>query len=349
MMKWTMLSVALMGLATYGVIYLAQLQHEPTAAPEARPAAGPFEVPETEGPSPATLPAAEVSESAAEVEANAAVFAGDPWTVGVEAFEAHRDELAVSALRAAVAEREESGYRHYVLALALRRTGEVEDAIAELERSLELGPGAAKTWIALARCELDRGETTAARAAVDAALELDLDSADAWHLLGRVELDEGALEHAEAAFAKALDRDPEHAWAANNLGYVRILQERFAEALGPLQVAVAGGKAEPVFLNNLGTALERTGRSELAALAFAHAAVLGHEPAGASLERVESDLAAAGHSFAAADSVEIVDAPQLAARVEQAVLLGRAEVVGEDEELIESDLVAANENGDSRR
>jgi Tfp pilus assembly protein PilF len=183
---------------------------------------------------------------------------------------------------------------------------------------------------------------------VDAALELDLDSADAWHLLGRVEMAEGSVEHAEAAFVKALERDAGHAWAANNLGYVRILQEHFEAALEPLQKAVASRDDEPVFFNNLGIALERTGHAELAALSFAHAVVLGHGPAEESMQRVEARIEGEGKAFAAVDSVEFIDGSALAARVEQAVLLIAVEAADEEPELIEPELAAVNESPESR-
>jgi tetratricopeptide (TPR) repeat protein len=348
-MKWTMITVAAMGLATYGVILLAQLQHReaPEPSEHAHPMVAPTEPFEEVVVAPATIEEVVVSEAEKVDEVETPRWNGDPWTAGVRAFEERNDDLAVAALKAAVAEREDSSYRHYVLALALRRTAEIEAAVVELERSLELSPGAAKSWIALARCELDRGETVAAREAVDAALEIDIDSGDAWHLLGRVELAEGAAPHAEAAFQKALERDADHAWAANNLGYARILQERFDEALAPLQEAVASGADEPVFFNNLGIALERSGHPELAALSFAHAVVLGHGPAEVSMGRVETSLEQEGRAFAAVDSVEFIGSGDLAARVEQAVLLVAVEV--EDEALVEPELVAANENPESEK
>ena len=341
-MKWTMISVAVMGLATYGVIFLAQLQNDAGPEPVAAESAALVNV----EPGPATFEAVAVSEPAKDETLATPDWTGDPWQVGVKAFEQRDDELAVKALRAAVAQKEQSGYRHYVYALALRRSGDVHAATVELERSLELSPAAAKTWIALARCEIDRGEMGAARDAVDHALELDLESADAWHLLGRVELGDGSPEHAEAAFAKALERNPEHAWASNNLGYARILQERFAEAVSPLQDAVASGQPEAVFFNNLGIALERTGHEQLAALSFAHAVVMGHGPAESSMARVEARLGASGQAFAAVDSVEFVGPGELAARIEDAVLLIAAEVAGED--LVEPGLVVANEEPGSR-
>lgn len=320
-MRWTMISIGLMGLITYGMIFLAQVQHDPKHDPKvvAPVESTPIEV---SADAFATLDQPEVSDPKTTApEPELPQWEGDSWSVGVAAFEARDDGLAVDALRAAVAEREDSSYRHYLLGLALRRTGAIEDAVTELERSLELGPAAPKSWVALARCELDRGESAAARTAVDTALELDLDSADAWQVLGRVELSEGSAEQAEAAFSKALQRDPDLAWAANNLGYTRILQERFEDALAPLQDAVASGVDEPVFFNNLGTALERTGHEELAAYAYAHAVIRGHGPAEASMERIESRLATPGTAFAAVDSVEFIGVPELAARVEQAILL----------------------------
>ena len=347
-MKWTMLSVALMGIATYAVIFLSHLSQEPVAGEDAATDVLPFEAGDTDPTQLATLPQVPVSEVREADVIEEPRWTGDAWTAGVEAFGQGRDELAVDALKAAVAEREDSSYRHYLLALALRRTGQIDDAVIELERSLELSPAASKTWSALARCELDRDETAAARVAVDAALELDLESADAWHLLGRVEMSEGTLEHAEAAFTKALEKDAEHAWAANNLGYARILQERFEAALAPLQAAVAIRGDEPVFFNNLGIALERSGHRELAALSFAHAVVLGHGPAEQNMERVEDLIGNGDTAFAAIDSVEFIGAPELAARVEQAVLVVTVDLDDEELGLIEPGLVAANETPESR-
>ena len=343
-MKWTMLTVALLGIASYAVIFLSQLSHGPVAEESATADVVSLEADGTGSAELATLPQVPVSDVPEAVVIEEPRWTGNAWSAGVRAFEEGHDELAVDALRSAVAEREDSSYRHYLLALALRRTGQTEDAVIELERSLELSPAASKTWSALARCELDRGETAAARAAVDAALELDLESADAWHLLGRVEMAEGAFEHAEAAFTKALDRDAGHAWAANNLGYARILQEQFSAAVAPLQQAVAIRGDEPVFFNNLGIALERDGHPELAAYSFAHAVLLGHGPAEQSLERVEAGISSQGTAFAAADSVEFIDGPELAARVEQAVLLITVDATDEEFGLVEPGLVAANES-----
>ena len=347
-MKWTMLSVALMGIATYAVIFLSHLGQEPVAGEEVVADVLPTDVVYTDLTDLATLPRAPVSDVSEVDPAEEPRWTGNAWTVGVQAYEQRRDELAVDALEVAVSEHEDSSYRHYLLALALRRTGQTDYAVVELERSLELSPAASKTWSALARCELDRGETTAARAAVDAALELDLESADAWHLLGRVEMAEGAIEHAEAAFTRALEKDAGHAWAANNLGYARILQGRFEAALAPLQKAVAIRGDEPVFFNNLGIALERNGHRELAALSFAHAVVLGHGPAEQSMERVEILIGSGGTAFAAVDSVEFIDAPELAARVEQAVLLITVDVGDEEPGLIEPGAIASNKSPESR-
>ena len=103
-----------------------------------------------------------------------------------------------------------------------------------------------------------------------------------------------------------------------------------------------------MFFNNLGIALERSGHAELAALSFAHAVVLGHGPAEASMARVEELIEAEGTAFAAVDSVEFIGADDLAARVENAVLFVSAEVVDEDADLIEPELVVVKEDPESR-
>ena len=61
-MKWTMISVAAMGLATYGVIFLAQLQHRTEA--ETAPATVESTPPETVSIEPATLEPVAVSDPA---------------------------------------------------------------------------------------------------------------------------------------------------------------------------------------------------------------------------------------------------------------------------------------------
>ncbi len=331
--KWSLIAMTALGSLTYAVIFIAQTQHEVDA--RAADEAGVDDVtverevefvrdaePAVDSvvDAAATLPTAEVSDlSDATPPEPAPPFEGAPWPAGVQAFEAGDYEVAAAALEVAVEEKETSPYRHYLLGLTYRRLGEVEGAVVELERSLELAPDAVRTLVNLGRAHLDLGDVESARMAVDRALDLDLEYGDTWHVLGRIELASGNLEEAEAAFRKATERDPEHAWALNNLGYVRIQREDFAAAIEPLRRALELGAEQAVFYNNLGVALERTERPVLAALAYARAAVLGHEDAMHSHERITPILVARGETVPGFDEAETLDAAAMVARVDAEV------------------------------
>ncbi len=74
----------------------------------------------------------------------------------------------------------------------------------------------------------------------------------------------------------------------NNMALLMILQGRYDDALGPLARAVQIDPTVPVFQNNLGIALERTGHNELAAGAYraALSADSTYEKASVSLTRL---------------------------------------------------------------
>ena len=75
----------------------------------------------------------------------------------------------------------------------------------------------------------------------------------------------------------------------NNMALIMIGQERFEEALPPLARATQIDSSRAFFWNNLGMALERTGRYRSAEQAYSHAfeADEGHEKAYANLVRVQ--------------------------------------------------------------
>lgn len=219
-------------------------------------------------------------------------YDGEPWAAGVRLFREGNHEAAAVALEDAVAEREDSAYRHYLLGLCYLRLDDPEGAVEEIQRSIELDGSPVRAWTNLARAHLALAELDLARAAVDEALARQLDHAPAWLQLGRVELGYGQLEEAAAAFSRATDHDPQLKWAWNNLGYVRLLQGRHDDAARALLEATAGGEGPVVAFNNLGLALEQLGRPDEAATVLDHAVARGSEPARESLDRLESQLLA---------------------------------------------------------
>jgi len=293
-MRWMMLGLAASGALAYGLVFLSQSQHE--TAPEAVAAtADPVEEIEPVAPpveSPATLPPVAVSNPVTPA------WTGDPWPAGVRFYQAGEYGKAVDALAAAVQEKEDSAYRHYLLGLAYLKHGETEGAVEELGRSLELRPGNVRALVNLGRAHLVREEYPEARDAVDLALEADLDDVDAWNVLGRVELSQGALEPAEAAFTRAVEKDSTHVWAWNNLGYARILGGKFAAALTPMLAATQQAPDVAIFQNNLGVVLERLEDLDGARDAFAAARDLGHGTAGGSFARIDHILVARGDAAA---------------------------------------------------
>ena len=130
-------------------------------------------------------------------------------------------------------------------------------------------------------------------------------------LLGRARYEAGDVDGAIGAYHQALSIDERDVWSMNNLGLIYIQQDRSAEALPPLARAVELRGNSPVFQNNLGTALERSGYPTAAAQAYEAAIAVDSTYAKASvgLARVTSggqkaettpvDLAALSSQFQA--------------------------------------------------
>ena len=107
--------------------------------------------------------------------------------------------------------------------------------------------------------------------------------------MGRVRSALNQPNEAIAAYRVALSHDPEDVWSMNNMGLVMIQQGRNEEALKPLARAVQLDSTVAVFQNNLGIALEHTGRFALATQAYKAALSVdaGYTKAKLSLARVE--------------------------------------------------------------
>jgi predicted Zn-dependent protease len=178
---------------------------------------------------------------------------------------------------------------HYMLGLSSWKAGDLDRAESAFVRANELDPKHVKTLLNLTRVHLDQGRSKDALVRVNAALALDTNSGEGYRLLGRVRSALNQPNEAVAAYRLALSKEPTDVWSMNNMGLVMIQQGKNEDALGPLARAVQLDSTVAVFQNNLGIALEHTGRFVLATQAYKSALAIdgGYTKAKLSLARVE--------------------------------------------------------------
>ena len=140
----------------------------------------------------------------------------------------------------------------------------------------------AKALVNLARVRLDLERPADAVEPVEHAVELDAESVAARRVLARTYHSQGRREAAEESYLAALALDSDDAWSLNNLGLLRIEEERFEEAIAPLERACAVDAGQARFFNNLGVARERTRRYRAAEQAYTRAMSL--DPSSAKAE-----------------------------------------------------------------
>ena len=111
---------------------------------------------------------------------------------------------------------EDSSYQHYLRAGYYIQSGRLEQAIAELQKSIEADPDAAAPHVTLGRVLLGLNRPDEALEALEKAERLDPADAEVPKMVGRVYLQLAATDaaagyasKAEEAFKRALELDPE--------------------------------------------------------------------------------------------------------------------------------------------
>jgi Tfp pilus assembly protein PilF len=211
------------------------------------------------------------------------------WTSARAAYDQRKYAEAVEEFEGYVLRNPDNAFGHYMLGLSAWKSGDLKVARRALERSLEIDSANVKTLLNLGRVFLDEGNAVEAEPRIRAAVALDPESGEVHRMLARVQSALGQRDSAEASYLVALSIDPNDSWSMNNLGLLLIEQERYEDALMPLARAVELRPGAPAFANNLGLALERTGRPGAAAMAYksALAADSTYAKAAHSLARVE--------------------------------------------------------------
>jgi Tfp pilus assembly protein PilF len=208
---------------------------------------------------------------------------------GREAYNQRKYGDAVEAFEGYVERNPEKALGHYMLGLSAWKAGDLERARTALERSVEIDSVNVKALLNLGRVLIDQGRSAEAEPRIRAAVALDAGSAEVHRMLARVQGAIGQQDSAEASYRVALSIDPRDSWSMNNLGTLLIQQGRYEEALMPLARAVTLRPESPVFANNFGLALERTGHPGSATEAYRSALAVDstYAKAARSLARVE--------------------------------------------------------------
>jgi tetratricopeptide (TPR) repeat protein len=162
----------------------------------------------------------------------------------------------------------ENPWGHFMLGMSTWKAGEHEKALNAFDQALQLDPDHRKSLFNSSRVLLESGRAKEALERIEKALGQEPMSNEGLRLLGRARYELGDVDQAIEAYRRALSLDERDVWSMNNLGLIYIQQDRSSEALPPLARGVELRGNAPVFQNNLGTALERSGYPTAAAQAY---------------------------------------------------------------------------------
>jgi serine/threonine-protein kinase len=167
---------------------------------------------------------------------------------------------AVGFYRAAMATRSTVSSVHFGVGVALWRQGQLDEAMAEFRRTIQLDPNADWAHRQLGLCFQARGQFAEAMAEYRRAIVLDPTWAGAHHQLGRCWQARGELDAAMAEYRRAIELYPKGAPAHYNLGSCwqasGELDEAMAEYRRATDLDPGGGLAH----ESLAEVLLRSGR-----------------------------------------------------------------------------------------
>jgi tetratricopeptide (TPR) repeat protein len=208
---------------------------------------------------------------------------------GETAYQAKKYADAAAIFESYTERRPGNAWGHYMLALSAWKSGDLAKSEGAFEKALSIDPNHFKSLVNLSRVLIEQKRFDDAIVTLTHAEGVDADSIDVQRLLARVYHAQGKTDEAEAAYRRALELNERDAWSMNNLGLVLLEAKRADEALPLLVKAVELRKDVPEFHNNLGMALEHTGRFKAAATAYGDAlsANPGYDKAKQNLARVE--------------------------------------------------------------
>jgi tetratricopeptide (TPR) repeat protein len=173
---------------------------------------------------------------------------------------------AVAMLREASILAEDDPGIHERLALALYRNKDYREASEVISGLVQTDPFSKRVdmFTLLGECQLQLSRPREARASFETASQLDPYSAHTWQCLGRAALETGDFRRAEIALTKSLSVDNAAGETHLLLGYVRLREDRLADALASFKKASALDHTDTVSLCMVGYAFQKLGNPDAA-------------------------------------------------------------------------------------
>ncbi|HUB66948.1 MAG TPA: tetratricopeptide repeat protein [Candidatus Methylacidiphilales bacterium] len=150
------------------------------------------------------------------------------------------------------------------LAQAFLREGQMDQAIIQLQRALAVNPNSGVTYVNLGDALAQKGEEDQAMTQYRRALEINPHLAEAHDNLGAGLLQKGEVDEAMAHFQQTLALEPGNAKAHNNLGWAFLQKGDIGQAIVQYRDALAINPHYAKAHSNLGWALLRQGRIDQA-------------------------------------------------------------------------------------
>ncbi len=148
------------------------------------------------------------------------------------------------------------------LGFILIHKGEVDEAMAQFQKALQINPKDPPSWNNVGNVLLHWGKVNEAIPYFQKALQVNPNYVEARNNLGSALLQEGKVDQAIAQFQKALLIDPDSVEARGNLGNVMLQEGKVDEAIACYQKALQLSPHNANLYNNLGNALSRQGHFE---------------------------------------------------------------------------------------
>ena len=150
------------------------------------------------------------------------------------------------------------------LGAVLFQEGNVDEAVAEFQKTLQINPDDAKAYVNLGLALCRKGNVDEGITQYQKALQIDPDSVEAYVNLGNALLKKGEVDAAIAQYQQTLRINPDYADAYNDLGFALCQKGNVDEAITQYRQALQINPNLAQIHDNLGNALAKEGEVDAA-------------------------------------------------------------------------------------